>query len=103
MRERSGAGPAQIIGLKKEARIHKSGYEMGKDDHLLEHPGFPKLLFVEGQYNEDPTNWWIPNRPGLEAMVRSAGLGIIDRPHRHSIVKLDSLRLSSSQDLQRLF
>ena len=77
---------SQIIGLKKEARIHKSGYEMGKDDHLLEHPGFPKLLFVESQYNEDPTNWWIPNRAGLEAMVRSAGLRIIDRPHRHIIV-----------------
>ena len=42
--------------------------------------GFPRMHFVEHKYSGDPTNWWIPNRAGAEAMLRSAGFAILARP-----------------------
>jgi tRNA (mo5U34)-methyltransferase len=46
---------------------------------LLE-PGWPKMAFVEHSFAGDPTNWWIPNHAGVEAMLRSAGLVVAERP-----------------------
>ena len=43
-------------------------------------PGFPRLHFVEERFAGDPTNWWIPNRAGAEAMLRSAGFAIVAHP-----------------------
>jgi tRNA (mo5U34)-methyltransferase len=40
---------------------------------VFDHPSWPKLHFVEGRYAHDETNWWIPNRACVEAMLRSAG------------------------------
>lgn len=50
-------------------------------DHtrMFEHPGYPRLSFVEHRYAGDPTNWWIPNRACAEAMLRSAGFTIEQR------------------------
>jgi tRNA (mo5U34)-methyltransferase len=45
-------------------------------------PDYPKLHFVEHRYAGDPTNWWIPNRAGMEAMLRSAGFDIVGHPER---------------------
>lgn len=39
-------------------------------------PGYPKLHFVEHKYADDPTNWWVPNRACVEAMLRSSGFAI---------------------------
>ena len=47
---------------------------------IFERPGYPALYFVEECYSNDPTNWWIPNRACVEAMLRSAGFEILDRP-----------------------
>lgn len=47
---------------------------------IFERPGFPHLSFVEKKYAGDWTNWWIPNRACTEAMLRSAGFEILDRP-----------------------
>src|SRR5690606_21387645 len=43
---------------------------------IFEEEGFPAMYFVENRYADDPTNWWIPNRAGMEAMLRSVGLRI---------------------------
>ncbi len=43
-------------------------------------PEFPRLYFIEHNYSGDPTNWWIPNRAGSEAMLRSAGFEILSHP-----------------------
>jgi len=43
-------------------------------------PGFPLMYFVEHRYANDPTNWWIPNRACVEAMLRSAGFTILQHP-----------------------
>lgn len=42
--------------------------------------GYPKLHFIEYKYADDPTNWWIPNRACVEAMLRSAGFRITAHP-----------------------
>lgn len=47
---------------------------------VFERPGFPKMHFIEKKYAEDPTNWWIPNRACVEAMLRSSGFEIQQNP-----------------------
>ena len=47
---------------------------------IFERPGYPSLFFVEKRYSHDPTNWWIPNRAGAEALLRSAGFDILEHP-----------------------
>ena len=46
----------------------------------FEDPGYPKMHFVEHCYSHDPTNWWIPNRACVEAMLRTSGFQIESRP-----------------------
>lgn len=41
---------------------------------------YPRMHFVEHSYCGDPTNWWLPNRAGTEAMLRSTGFEILSRP-----------------------
>ena len=47
---------------------------------IFERPDYPKMSFVEERYSRDPTNWWIPNRAGVEAMLRSSGFSITAHP-----------------------
>jgi tRNA (mo5U34)-methyltransferase len=46
----------------------------------FDRPEYPRLHFVEHRYADDPTNWWIPNRACVEAMLRSAGFLIREHP-----------------------
>ena len=46
---------------------------------LLE-AGWPRLAFVERCLAADPTNWWLANDAAVEAMLRSAGLEVVERP-----------------------
>jgi tRNA (mo5U34)-methyltransferase len=41
---------------------------------------FPAMYFIEKSYSNDPTNWWVPNRAAVEAMLRSSGLTIEAHP-----------------------
>ncbi len=50
------------------------------DTVLFDAPAFPKMHFIEQRYADDPTNWWIPNRACVEAMLRSAGFSIEAHP-----------------------
>jgi tRNA (mo5U34)-methyltransferase len=43
-------------------------------------PGWPKMAFIEGEFAGDPTNWWVPNHAGVEALLRSSGMRVIARP-----------------------
>jgi tRNA (mo5U34)-methyltransferase len=47
---------------------------------IFDHPGYPKMHFIEHRYTGDPTNWWAPNRACAGAMLRSAGFLIQDQP-----------------------
>jgi tRNA (mo5U34)-methyltransferase len=37
-------------------------------------------VFIEHRLAGDPTNWWIVDTACLEAMLRSAGLRVVERP-----------------------
>lgn len=47
---------------------------------VFDQPGFPKMHFVEALYSTDETNWWIPNRACMQAMLRSSGFDILSNP-----------------------
>jgi tRNA (mo5U34)-methyltransferase len=47
---------------------------------IFDQPGFPRMHFIEQHYAQDITNWWVPNRAGTEAMLRSAGFQITAHP-----------------------
>lgn len=49
---------------------------------IFEDTDFPKLFFVEERYASDPTNWFVPNRAAVEAMLRSSGFVIAEQPER---------------------
>jgi len=49
---------------------------------VFENPTYPKLFFVEDRYAADPTNWFIPNKAAVEAILRSAGFIIERNPER---------------------
>ncbi len=53
--------------------------EIDQRDAFLE-PGWPKMAFIEGRFAGDPTNWWVPNHAGVEAMLRSSGLRVSGYP-----------------------
>jgi tRNA (mo5U34)-methyltransferase len=53
-------------------------YEFAETSIFFE-TSFPKLHFIERQYSNDWTNWWVPNRACTEAMLRSAGFSIDKR------------------------
>jgi tRNA (mo5U34)-methyltransferase len=43
---------------------------------IFERPGHPAMYFVEHRLGGDETSWWIPNRAGVEAMLRSARFAV---------------------------
>ena len=47
---------------------------------LLLKPGWPRAAFVEHKLAGDPTNWWAADAACVEAMARSAGLRVTERP-----------------------
>jgi tRNA (mo5U34)-methyltransferase len=53
--------------------------EIGERRRLLG-PGWPRAAFIEHSLAGDPTNWWAADRACVEAMARSAGLRIVERP-----------------------
>jgi tRNA (mo5U34)-methyltransferase len=52
----------------------------------FDRPGYPKLHFIEHKYAGDPTNWWVPNRAAVEAMLRSAGFAILEHAEEEVFV-----------------
>lgn len=50
-----------------------------QDREQITQPGWPKMAFIENEFNNDPTNWWFANQNGVEAMLRSCGFQIFSR------------------------
>jgi tRNA (mo5U34)-methyltransferase len=65
-------GSSEIVGVQEDFPF--------EEVDIFDSPGYPKLHFVERRYAADETNWWIPNRACVEAMLRSAGFEIVGRP-----------------------
>lgn len=63
----------------------KDDYEFWEKDIFLDRK-FPQMCFIEQRFSGDPTNWWIPNRACMEAMLRSAGFAIVAHPEAEVFV-----------------
>lgn len=54
-------------------------WEVGFDEvGALDAEGWPRLSFVEHTFEQDPTNWWVANREGVLALLRSAGFDVVN-------------------------
>jgi tRNA (mo5U34)-methyltransferase len=51
-----------------------------RDETPFAADGWPAMYFIEHRYAHDPSNWWAPNRACTEAMLRSAGFELLERP-----------------------
>jgi tRNA (mo5U34)-methyltransferase len=69
---------SMIRGLS-EALPLAADYPFGETE-IFERHDMPRLCFIERSFAGDPTNWWIPNRTCVEAMLRSSGFEILKRP-----------------------
>lgn len=49
-----------------------------EDRKSFDDPQFPRMYFIEKSFNNDQSNWWIPNRSCLKAMARIAGFSKIE-------------------------
>ncbi len=87
----SGTLVLQTLTMPGEEAAETPGdLEIGARERLLE-PGWPRAAFVEQKLAGDPTNWWAPDRACVEAMARSAGLRVSERPgHEIWICEPDS-------------
>ena len=65
-------GSNDVVTVERDYRFDERSH--------FEAAGYPCMYFVEHRYAGDPTNWWIPNRAGVEGMLRSAGFVIDDHP-----------------------
>jgi tRNA (mo5U34)-methyltransferase len=65
-------GSAEIARVSPDYDFHAAAH--------FDDPGYPKMHFIEDRYSHDETNWWIPNRACVEAMLRSAGFSIVAHP-----------------------
>jgi tRNA (mo5U34)-methyltransferase len=70
----------QTLTLPGDARLDVPGDVALGERHRLLEPGWPAMAFVEQELAGDPTNWWVPNKSAVEAMLRTAGLSIIAQP-----------------------
>jgi tRNA (mo5U34)-methyltransferase len=64
-------GPTEVPPVERDYPFEETA--------VFERPGHPAMYFVEQRYAGDWTNWWIPNRAAIEAMLRSAGFAIETR------------------------
>jgi tRNA (mo5U34)-methyltransferase len=63
----------------KESARTPEDVEIDERGRLTE-PGWPRAAFVEHKLAGDPTNWWAADAACVEAMARSAGLQVRERP-----------------------
>jgi tRNA (mo5U34)-methyltransferase len=70
----------QSMQRGSDREFHAASDYPFSETQIFEDPNFPKMHFIEHRYASDPTNWWIPNRACVEAMLRSAGFDIESHP-----------------------
>lgn len=70
----------QTLSMPGDSVYPDTGDHPIDDRGPLLDPGWPKMAFIEHRFAGDPTNWWVPNHAGIEAMLRSSGLRVTVRP-----------------------
>jgi len=79
----------------KEVYPIEGNYPFWQTD-IFDQDSFPRMHFIEHHYAGDCTNWWIPNRSCVEAMLRSSGFDILDHPEEE--VYICKRRAARSQE-----
>ena len=74
----------QTLTMPGEAVHADTGDRSIHDRSAMLEEGWPKMAFIEERFAGDPTNWWVPNRAAVEAMLRSSGLEVVARPGRET-------------------
>jgi len=69
---------SMLRGSESVAEV-EDDYEFWEQE-IFQDRKFPQMYFIEQRFSGDPTNWWIPNRACLEAMLRSANFEIVAHP-----------------------
>jgi len=87
---------SDILDSPRPSPVRKATDSNATDHELVEGPDLPRLTFIEDLFNEDATNWWLPNTAGLAALVRSSGLRIIDQPHPHIFIAEPEVNLGTA-------
>jgi tRNA (mo5U34)-methyltransferase len=82
-------GPSELAPVEPD-------YPFG-ETAIFERPGHPAMYFVEQRYAGDWTNWWIPNRAAMEAMLRSAGFSIEARAEDVYLCRRGARRAAESE------
>ncbi|MFC3631227.1 TIGR04290 family methyltransferase [Paracoccus angustae] len=59
--------------------VQAPDYDFSEDAHF-QRPDWPRMAFVEHEWAHDWTNWWVPNRAGVEAMLRASGFAVESGP-----------------------
>jgi len=77
---------SSTVGPLIEKYEPKENYLVDDSDSMNSSEEFPKLLFIEKKYQNDVTNWWLPNDAALISLLRSAKLKIVSRPARQVFV-----------------
>ncbi len=70
----------QSLSMPGDAVMEDTDSKRIDERKVMLEPGWPKMAFIEHQLAGDPTNWWAPNRAGIIAMLRSAGLLVEREP-----------------------
>jgi tRNA (mo5U34)-methyltransferase len=68
----------QTLTMPQRGHMDCPGNITIMDRDLMLEPSWPKMAFVEHCLEGDPTNWWVPNHAGVEAMLRSCGWSAIE-------------------------
>ena len=90
-----------MIRGSEQACLWEKNYHFWNKD-IFEDRDFPCMYFIEHSYANDPTNWWIPNRPAAEGMLRSAGLRIVDHPEAETWVCIPEEVTRNGRSIQEL-
>lgn len=73
------------------------------DREQMLQPGWPKMAFVEHRVAGDATNWWAPNHACVEALLRSAGFEVLQRPeHEFYLCRPVVQPTTATRDLDQL-
>ena len=70
----------QTLTMPGERRIEPPRDLALSERERLTEPGWPHMAFLERRLAGDPSNWWAPNAAAVEAMARSSGLEVLERP-----------------------
>lgn len=75
----------RVLVFQSLSMLDKAIEEQPEDFNIserarMEHPGWPKMAFVRRQFQSDPTNWWVPNRACIQAMLNDVGFRVVSRP-----------------------